>query len=142
MVKPADENPNVAAVRDMWAAYDARGLVGILDFAAPDAIWRPFSADGRVFASTAEYRSYLEDIGPRDDIVEASMFELHADGDCVVVSGRLRLRGPEGIRDNEMHWVHRFRDGKIVWTASYTDLATALEAAGLQPAHRVERADA
>ena len=141
MVTTADENPNVAAVRRMWAAYRARGLVGILEFAAPDAIWRPFSADGRVFASTAEYRSYLEDIGPRDDIVEASMFELHADGDCVVVSGRLRLRGPDGIRDNEMHWVHRFRDGKIVWTASYTDLSTALEAAGLREAHRVQAAD-
>jgi ketosteroid isomerase-like protein len=136
-----DDNPNVAAVRRMWAAYQARGLVGILDFAAPDAIWRPFSADGRVFASTAEYRSYLEHVGPRDDLVEASMFELHADGDCVVVSGRLRLRGPEGIRDNEMHWVHRFRDGKIIWTVSYTDLATALEAAGLRPAHRVQGSD-
>ena len=136
-----DDNPNVAAVRRMWAAYQARGLVGILDFAAPDAIWRPFSADGRVFASTAEYRSYLEHVGPRDDIVEASMFELHADGDCVVVSGRLRLRGPDGIRDNEMHWVHRFRDGKIIWTVSYTDLSTALEAAGLRPAHRVRGPD-
>jgi ketosteroid isomerase-like protein len=141
MVTTADENPNVAAVRGMWTAYQRRGLVGILEFAAPDAVWRPFSADGRVFGSTAEYRSYLEDIGPRDDIVEASMFELHADGDCVVVSGRLRLRGPDGIRDNEMHWVHRFREGKIIWTASYTDLSTALEAAGLRAAHRVQGSD-
>jgi ketosteroid isomerase-like protein len=138
MATRADENPNVAAVRAMWASYRARGLLGILDFAAPDAVWRPFSAEGRVFASTAEYRSYLEHVGPRDDVVEASMFELHADGDCVVVSGRLRLRGPDGIRDNEMHWVHRFRDGKIIWTVSYTDLSTALDAAGLRPAHRVQ----
>ena len=29
MVTTADENPNVAAVRGMWAAYRARGLVGI-----------------------------------------------------------------------------------------------------------------
>jgi ketosteroid isomerase-like protein len=125
----------------MWTAYHERGLLGILEFAAPDAVWRPYSAGGRVFASTAEYRSYLEGIGPGDDIVEASMFDLHADGDCVVVSGRLRLRGPEGIRDNEMHWVHRFREGKIIWTASYTDLSTALEAAGLGAAHRVPGAD-
>ena len=138
MATTADENPNVDAVRAMWAAYQARGLVAILEFAAPDAVWRPFSADGRVFESTAEYRRYLEHVGPRDNLVEASMFELHADGDCVVVSGRLRLRGPDGIRDNEMHWVHRFRDGKIVWTVSYTDLSTALEAAGLRPAHRVQ----
>jgi ketosteroid isomerase-like protein len=141
MAMTADENPNVVAVRAMWAAYHARGLVGILDFAAPDATWHPFSAGGRVFESTAEYRRYLEDIGPRDDIVEASMFELHADGDCVVVSGRLRLRGPEGISDNEMHWVHRFRSGNVIWTASYTDLSTALEAAGLGPGHRVQGSD-
>jgi ketosteroid isomerase-like protein len=37
-----------------------------------------------------------------------------------------------------MHWVHRFRDGKIIWTVSYTDLSTALDAAGLRPAHRVQ----
>ena len=91
-----------------------------------------------MFESTAEYRTYLERVRPGDNLVEASMFELHADGDCVVVSGRLRLRGPDGIRDNEMHWVHRFRDGKIIWTVSYTDLSTALEAAGLGPAHRVQ----
>ena len=37
-----------------------------------------------------------------------------------------------------MHWVHRFRDGQIVLTASYPNLDTALDAAGLDAAHRIE----
>lgn len=32
------------------------------------------------------------------------MIQLHAEGDCVVVSG-VAPAGPDGIRDSEMHWV-------------------------------------
>jgi ketosteroid isomerase-like protein len=134
----AERDDNVAAVRQMWAAYHQVGLKGILDFAAPDAEWRPYSAHGRVFHGNAEYAAYIEEMERNAEIVESKLVELHAEGDCVVVSGRLRLRGPDGLEDNPMHWVHRFRDGKIVLTTSYPNLATALEAAGLDGHHRVE----
>ena len=98
---------NTDIVRSMWAAYERRGLEAILAFAAPDAEWVPYTASGRRFATTAEY------------------------GDSVVVSGRLRLRTHEGISDTSMHWVHRLRDGKIVYTASYPSLQQAMDAAGL-----------
>jgi len=133
-----ERDDNVTAVRDMWAAYHDRGLRGILDFASEDAEWRPYSARGRVFASTAEYAAYIDAMEANQEIVEARLVEVHAQGDCVVVSGRLRLRGPQGIVDNPMHWVHRFEGGQIVFTASYPSLEMALEAAGLDATHRVE----
>lgn len=133
-----DPQDNVATVRRMWDAFGQEGLRGILDFAAPDAEWRPYSAHGRVFHDTDSYRAYIEEMEARREMVDARLVELHAAGDCVVASGRLRLRGPEGLTDNPMHWVHRFRDGLIVWTASYPNLDTALEAAGLGAEHRVK----
>jgi ketosteroid isomerase-like protein len=132
-----ERDDNVAAVRRMWEAYHDKGLRGILDYAAPDAEWRPYSGRGRVFHGTEEYGEFIDEMEARQEIVEAKLVEVHAEGDCVVVSGRLRLRGPEGLEDNPMHWVHRFRDGKIVLTTSYPNLDTALEAAGLDATHRV-----
>jgi ketosteroid isomerase-like protein len=133
-----ERDDNVATVRRMWDAYHEHGLRGILPFAAPDAEWRPYSAHGRVFHGNDEYAAYIDEMERKRQVVEAQLVELQAEADCVVVSGRLRIRGPEGLEDNPMHWVHRFRDGKIVLTASFPSLDSALEAAGLDTEHRVE----
>jgi ketosteroid isomerase-like protein len=132
-----ERDDNVAAVRRMWDAYHEEGLRGILAFAAPDAEWRPYSAKGRVFHGSDEYGAYIDEMDRNQQVVEAQLVEVHAEGDLVVVSGRLRIRGPEGLEDNPMHWVHRFRDGKIVLTTSYPNMDQALEAAGLDASHRV-----
>jgi ketosteroid isomerase-like protein len=132
-----DGRGNIDVVRDMWATYDRDGLEGILRFAAPNAEWRPYSASGRTFATTADYRRYIERMAEQQEIVEAKMFDVYADGDWVVVSGRLRLRGPDGMVDNPMHWVHRLDGGKLVFTASFTNLDEALATAGLRQAHKI-----
>jgi ketosteroid isomerase-like protein len=133
-----ERDENVAAVRRMWDAYREEGLRGILAFAAPDAEWRPYSAQGRVFHGNDEYAAYIDEMDRNLQVVEAQLVDVHARDDCVVVSGRLRVRGPEGLEDNPMYWVHRFREGKIVLTTSYPNLDTALEAAGLDAGHRIE----
>lgn len=115
----------------MWTAYERHGLAAVLDFAAPDAEWVPYSARGRRFATTEEYRSYIAEMHRREEVVEATLAEIREYGDCVVVTGRLRLRTHEGISDTSMHWVHRLRDGRIVYTASFPSLQQAMDAAGL-----------
>lgn len=122
---------NADIVRSMWAAYERRGLQSILEYAALDAEWVPYTAGGRRFATTADYRAYLEEMDRRQEVVDATLGEIREYGDSVVVSGRLRLRTHEGISDTSMHWVHRMRDGKIVYTASYPSLEQAMDAAGL-----------
>jgi ketosteroid isomerase-like protein len=133
-----ERDDNVAVVRQMWDAYRDEGLKGIVRFAAPDAEWRPYSARGRVFHNTAAYADYIAQMERNQEVVEAQLSDVHALGDLVVVSGRLRLRGPDGLEDVPMHWVHRFREGRIVLTASYPNLDQALEAAGLDASHRVD----
>ena len=132
-----DGGRNIEVVREMWATYDRDGLQGILRFAAPEAEWRPYSAGGRTFSTTADYRRHIERMGKQHEIVEAKMFDVYADGDWVVVSGRLRLRGPDGMVDNPMHWVHRLNEGKLVFTASFPNLDEALSTAGLRHDHKI-----
>jgi len=115
----------------MWNAFSDEGLVGILAFAAPDARWEPYSAGGRVFETTAEYRSYIEEMPSREEIVEPTLSEVKVRGDHVLVTGRMRLRGPSGLHDTNLYWVHRIRDGRVVFTASFLTVEEALAAAGL-----------
>jgi ketosteroid isomerase-like protein len=128
---PPVSSANADIIRSMWTAYERHGLAAVLDFAAPDAAWVPYSAGGRRFATTEEYRSYIEEMQRREEVVEATLADVREYGDSVVVSGRLRLRTAEGISDTSMHWVHRLRDGRIVYTASFPSLQHAMDAAGL-----------
>lgn len=128
-----EEEANVELVRRMWDAFSDQGLVGILGFAAPDARWEPYTAGGRVFETTAEYRAYIQGMLGRDEIVEPMLSDVRARGDHVLVNGRMRIRGPSGLRDTNMYWVHRISDGEVVFTASFLTADEALTAAGLDP---------
>ena len=124
------EEPDIALIRRMWEAYEEGGLLAALDFASPDATWIPYSAEGRVFESTDEYRRHVEGMPEREEVVEARLGDISREGNYVVVSGRLRIRRPGSLRDTTMHWVHRVEDGKITYTASYPSRERALAAAG------------
>lgn len=128
-----EEEANVELVRRMWDAFSDQGLFGILAFAAPGARWEPYTAGGRVFETTDEYRSYIEGMLGREEIVEATLSDVRARGDHVLVNGRMRIRGPSGLHDTNLYWVHRVRDGEIVFTASFLTADEAVAAAGLRP---------
>jgi hypothetical protein len=115
----------------MWDDYEREGMPGIFRWAAPDARWRPHSSGGRVFRDTAEYRAEVEKAlaaGIRIDSVRLGTWVLD---DVVVVRGRLRTRQGGVLDDSRMYWLHRVRDGKVVWTSSSPDLAGLLAEAGL-----------
>ena len=106
-------------VQRMWAAYERRGLEAILDFAAPDAEWRPYSAGGLVFADTESYRAHVTEQVRRGEFVDATLVSVEQlDEDTVLVSGRLRVRFEDSLEDAPMFWLHRFRGDQIIFTAS------------------------
>jgi ketosteroid isomerase-like protein len=115
----------------MWTDYDRDGLPGILGWAAEDAEWRPYSAERKVFRTTADYRAYLEASSERGVNVDSIRLGIWSHGDVVAVRGRLRVRQGGIVDDSRMYWVHRVREGKVVWTASSPDLGGLLAEAGL-----------
>lgn len=127
------EAANVELVCRMWDAFNSEGILGVLAFAAPDARWEPYTAGGRVFETTAQYRAYIEEMVGREEVLEATLCDVKAAGDYVLVDGRIRLRGPAGLRDTNLYWVHRVRDGEIVFTASFLTADEALAVAGVRP---------
>ena len=104
------------------AEYVASGFKAAgLEPAGTAGFFQPIAFDSRQFV---EDQSRLALV--RDGNEQPLVF-----GDSVIVSGRLRLRTHEGLSDNSMHWVHRLRDGQIVFTASYPSLRQAMDAVGL-----------
>ncbi len=112
---------NLALVRQMWAAFDEGGLPAILDFAAPDAMWIPFSAGGSVFEDTESYRRFIEQRQADDEVVEARAFDFEQRGRAVLVSGAMRIRRGASLTENYVYWIHRVENGKIVFTQSVGD---------------------
>ena len=122
---------NEAVVLSMWESYDRDGLPGILDRAAEDAEWRPYSSRQSVFHATADYRAYVEATMAEGVAVDSIRLGIWSHGDVVAVRGRLRVRHGGIIDDSRMYWVHLVRDGKVRWTASSPDLGALLADAGL-----------
>jgi ketosteroid isomerase-like protein len=122
---------NEAVVLSMWAGYDRDGLPGILEWASEDAEWRPYSARQSVFRTTADYRAYVEETMAEGVAVDSIRLGIWSQGDVVAVRGRLRVRHGGIVDDSRMYWVHRVRDGKVIWTSSSPDLGGLLAAVGL-----------
>jgi hypothetical protein len=126
---PSPENE--AVVLSMWDSYDRDGLPGVLEWAAEDAEWRPYSARQSVFRSTADYRAYVEETMAEGVAVDSIRLGIWSRGDVVAVRGRLRVRQGRIVDDSRMYWVHRVCDGKVCWTASSPDLGALLADVGL-----------
>ena len=123
---------NERIIHAMWEDYEREGLPGILRWASEDARWRPHSAGGRVFRSTAVYRAEMEQARAAGIRVESVKQSVWSEDDVVVVRGRIRTRRGSVLGDTRLYWLHRLRDGKVVWTSSSPDLAGLLEEAGLE----------
>jgi ketosteroid isomerase-like protein len=118
-------------VRDVWAAFQREGVVGVLALAADDARWAPHSAHNRRFRTTAEYRAQLGRITEAGERVEATGAGLWSHADIVVVRGRMRIRKRGGVlEDTRMYWLFRVRDERLTWVASSPDLAGLLREVG------------
>ena len=118
-------------VREVWAAFQREGVPGVLSLAAEDARWAPYSAHGRRFRTTAEYRAQHAELSEAGERVEASGAGIWSDGDVVVVRGRMRIRRRGGVlEDTRMYWVFGVREEQLTWVASSPDLAALLREVG------------
>jgi len=126
----AMERDNVAAVRRLWEAFDEGGLDAVLDIVDPDVEWSLFGTGGEVVRGHEGLREYMTERAAQGDEIDADAYDFEAlDDDHVLVSGHVRFRSPTGMSDTQLHWLYRFRGGRLVRFNAYQTRAEALEAA-------------
>ena len=119
----------VEVVKDAWRRFAAGGVPAVEHLLAPDVEWTPHDhaepVRGRKallthFRAMAMAGTRLEAVGHR--------FEAH--DDCIVVVGRVRVLGPDGLYDVPMNWQVDVRAGRIVRLRAERSLEQAREDCG------------
>jgi ketosteroid isomerase-like protein len=131
MLNTVPERDNVAVVRRLWDAFAEGGVEAVLEIADPDVEWSLYGTSGQVVRGHEGLRQYMADVAARGDEIDASAYTFEPVGDdAVLVSGHVRMRTPEGMTDTQLHWVYRFREGRLVRFDAYQTREEALRAAG------------
>jgi hypothetical protein len=118
-------------VRHVWSAFLHEGVEAVLALAAEEARWRPHSAHGRRFVSTAEYREELARSAAAGERVEASAIGMWSHERVVVIRGRMRIRRRgDLLEDTRMYWLFEVRERRLAHVASSPDLAGLLREVG------------
>jgi ketosteroid isomerase-like protein len=130
---------DVAVVRALWVAARDKDIDALLDLCAPDVDWCPTAVVTGSFHGREALRGYLEDLAANATLVAAHPYSFEAVGDCVVVSGALRLRAPDGSAESvQRWWVYRVANGLIASAVSHASRDDACRDARSQhPAARV-----
>jgi ketosteroid isomerase-like protein len=124
-----DEGGNVERVRRLWEAWAHGGIDEVIEIVDPDVDWRPYGGHGRVLHGAEELRGYMDEFRERGEDVEAEVYSYEAVGDAVLASGHVRHRSARGLTDTQLHWLYRFRNGRLVRFDAYTSREEALAAA-------------
>jgi ketosteroid isomerase-like protein len=111
---------DVAVVRALWVAARDKNVDALLDLCAPDVDWCPTAVVTGSFHGREALRGYLEDLTANATLVAAHPYSFEAVGDCVVVSGALRVRRPDGGGESvQRWWVYRVANGLIASVVSH-----------------------
>ena len=133
---------NIEIVRDTYKAFNARGVEGVLEYVATDAIWYPFPewVEASEYPGHEGVRRLVAVWTENFDEFAIEMHDLRAVGDQVIAlteqTGRIKgtgvpVRQPVGAVYSD------FGDGTSAKTQFFQTWREALEAVGLseQDAH-------
>jgi ketosteroid isomerase-like protein len=105
---------NLQIVRQLFRLRSDGDINETMSYWAEDAENKPITTD-RVLRGRDEIRSFLEDTAAAGTVLEPSTFRFEEnDAGQVAVFGRLRVRGPDGIKDMPAAWIYTLADGKVV----------------------------
>ena len=118
---------NVEVVRMLWAAARKNDVDALLNLTAHDVDWRPTAVAASVLHGYDALRDYLDGLRVAGRLVDAHPYSFEAVGDCVIVSGALRVRREDGgVEAIQRWWVYRVAGGKIATAGSHDSRANAL----------------
>jgi ketosteroid isomerase-like protein len=127
---------NVELVRQGVAAFNRRDMKALEALSAADAELVPLRAalEGTAYRGPGAWAQAFRDFDESWTDLRFTVEEIRPVGDRVVAIARLGGRGrASGVDiDARLALLFGFRAGKIVRMQTYTDVAEALKAAGLQ----------
>ena len=120
-----DRERNLQLVRKMFRLRAEGDIEETVAYFAEDAENLPITTD-RTLRGRDEIRNFLQDTAAAGMVLETSTFRFEAnDQGQVAVFGRLRVRGPEGIKDTPAAWIYTIADGEVVRAEGFKSQADA-----------------
>ena len=120
-----EQSRNLQIVRRLFRLRATGDIEETVSHYAEDAENRALTTD-RVLRGREEIRRFLEDTAASGTVLEPSTFRFEAnDAGQVAVFGRLRVRGPEGIKDMPAAWIYTLVDEKVVRVDAYRNTSEA-----------------
>jgi ketosteroid isomerase-like protein len=120
-----DRERNLQIVRRLFRLRATGDIEEIVGHYAEDAENQALTTD-RLLRGRDEIRRFLEDTAASGTVLEPSTFRFEAnDAGQVAVFGRLRVRGPNGIKDMPAAWIYTLADEKVVRVEAYRNVAEA-----------------
>src|SRR5262249_31806034 len=111
---------DVEVVRAVWVAARNNDVDALVELCAPEVDWCPTAVVTGSFHGRKALRGYLEDLAAHATLVAAHPYSFEAVGDCVIVSGALHVRRPDGVAESvQRWWVYRVADGLIASAVSH-----------------------
>jgi ketosteroid isomerase-like protein len=121
------QTDNVEVVRMLWATARKNDVDELVSLTAHDVDWRPTAVTASRLHGHGALREYLVGLRAAGRLVDAHPYSFEAVGDCVIVSGALRLRREDGgVEVIQRWWVYRVAGGKIAAAGSHDSRANAL----------------
>ena len=114
----------IEQVRAHIGAFNRRDVDAVVRSFAPDVEWWPLrSATEGPYRGHDGIREWFADTAEQFEYIRATVDELREQGDAVVASGELHVKGRQSGAsiDQPITWVFRFAGDKVVWGKSYTD---------------------
>ncbi|MGH2979966.1 MAG: nuclear transport factor 2 family protein [Solirubrobacterales bacterium] len=120
-----DPSRNVQIVRRLFRLRATGDIDETVSHYAEDAENRPITTD-KVLRGRDQIRAFLEDAAAAGMVIEPSTFRFESnDAGQVAVFGRLRVRGPDGIKDMPAAWIYTLADGKVARVEGFKSTAEA-----------------
>jgi ketosteroid isomerase-like protein len=118
---------------DAWNRRDVESLIALAD---PEVVWHPALEEileGKTYRGHAGMRQYFKDLAEEGAESRAELTEVRDVGDQVLGLGRMWFRSATGVELNQdIAFLHTWRDGKCIEARSWLSHAEGLEAAGLR----------
>ena len=90
---------DVGLVRAVWVAARDNDVDTLVALTAPNVDWRPTAVTSGALHGQEALRDYLGGLAATGALVDAHPYSFEVLGDCVIVSGALRLRREKPITD-------------------------------------------